>query len=80
MFILSFVIFFQDMLVKSLLELFPTWPQPSSVKCLKWKFSQVKNLIMSYPTWEQPGSVKCLQWKFSQVKNLSGSFFQTKSF
>ena len=52
MFILLFLIFFQDMLVKSLLELFPTWPQPSSVKCLKWKFSQVKNLIMSFPTWE----------------------------
>jgi len=31
----------KDMLVKSLLELFPTWPHPASVKCLKWKFSQV---------------------------------------
>ncbi len=32
------------MLVKSLMELFPTWPKPASVKCLKWKFSQVKIL------------------------------------
>eukprot|EP00088_Acartia_fossae_P039228 TRINITY_DN40832_c0_g1_i1.p1 TRINITY_DN40832_c0_g1~~TRINITY_DN40832_c0_g1_i1.p1 ORF type:complete len:351 (-),score=56.69 TRINITY_DN40832_c0_g1_i1:451-1503(-) len=36
----------KDMLVKSLLELFPTWPHPASIKCLKWKFSQVSK---SYP-------------------------------
>jgi len=37
----------KDMLVKSLMELFPTWPKPASVKCLKWKFSQVSR---SYPS------------------------------
>ncbi|XP_023321238.1 renalase-like [Eurytemora carolleeae] len=42
----------KDKLINSLFELFPMWPKPASVKCMKWKYSQVSSF---YPG--NPGSV-----------------------
>ena len=35
----------KDKLINSLFELFPLWPKPASVKCMKWKYSQVKDFL-----------------------------------
>ena len=31
----------QAELMESLRQLFPSWPTPTAVKCLKWRYSQV---------------------------------------
>jgi len=42
----------KDKLVAALAELYPDWPEPANVKCLKWRYSQVSK---SYPG--SPGNV-----------------------
>jgi len=60
----------KDMLLTSLLEMYPSWPQPVHVKSLKWKFSQV---FKSYP-----GSSGCLVLSEKPLVILAGDAF-TKS-
>jgi hypothetical protein len=35
----------QSELVDALHQLFPSWPKPSAVKCLKWRYSQVSTYV-----------------------------------
>lgn len=39
----------QPILVDRVKEMFPEWPQPNSVKCQKWKFSQVSSAYAGVP-------------------------------
>lgn len=61
----------QDQLLLSLQEMFPSWPQPASVKCLKWKYSQVSR---SYP-----GSPGCLVISEKPLLILAGDGFAPSS-
>jgi predicted NAD/FAD-dependent oxidoreductase len=35
----------QPLLMNKVKELFPDWPEPSVIKCHKWRYSQVKELV-----------------------------------
>ncbi|KAK3869347.1 hypothetical protein Pcinc_025331 [Petrolisthes cinctipes] len=39
----------QPLLVSSVTEMFPHWPQPKAIKCQKWRFSQVTSAYPGLP-------------------------------